>query len=129
MYPSPLLLVSSPLPLCFFLFAFLAPRYLFDHSSNPLLQLLYRAEIPYAGTEAHHMGQTPDNKFLIAGGVFSSVQGLPQVFFYDIADDPYHPLYTGDIDPKNSGITDQVVVDNQGRAIITQVSLRFLSCF
>lgn len=71
------------------------------------------------------MGQTPDNKFLIAGGVFSSVQGLPQVFFYDIADDPYHPLYTGDIDPKNSGITDQVVVDNQGRAIITQVGSNF----
>jgi hypothetical protein len=67
------------------------------------------------------MGQSPDNKWLIAGGVFASVQGIPQVYFYDIEDDPYHPLYTGNVDPKGSGITDQVVVDKQGRAIITQV--------
>jgi hypothetical protein len=87
----------------------------------PFLQLLYRAEIPYQGTEAHHMGQSPDNKWLVAGGVFASVQGLPQVYFYDIEDDPYHPLYTGNVDPKGSGITDQVVFDSQGRAIITQV--------
>lgn len=80
-------------------------------------------DVPTRGNEPHHAGLSADGRTLAVGGLFSSQNGVPDTYFFDLST-PRQPKLTKTDSPQFAGWTDEFVALPDGGFLVTYLTSR-----